>query len=125
MRILVAFVKWLSRMPTLRRPLHPFLAAAAVGEGSRAIQRKEYDLAFRTLSPFAEDEIDDVWIASCQWQLGYLYYHGLGVAKNEEQALSLFQKAARAGNSDAIDYLKRKNAFDRAGHSNDVPHPTL
>lgn len=124
-RIFTAAIKGLSKVSVFRQPLRPFLAAAAVGEGSRAIQRKEYDLAFRVLSPFAEDEIDDGWVAGCQWQLGYLYYHGLGITKNEEQAFSLFQKAARAGSSDAIDYLKRKNAYDKAGHSNDAPHPTL
>lgn len=124
-RIFIAIIKGLSKVSAFRRPLRPYLAAAAVGKGSRAIQRKEYELAFTILSPFAEDEIDDGWVAGCQWHLGYLYYHGLGVFKNEEQALSLFQRAARAGNSDAIGYLKRKNAFDRAGHSKDAPHPTL
>ena len=39
--------------------------------------------------------------ANAQFELGYCYYNGTGVAQDYEQAVGLFRKAAEQGNVDA------------------------
>ena len=94
------------------------IAAAAVGDGSREIKLKNYTNALDILSQFENDEIDDVWVASCQYMLGSLYLNGLGVSKNEGKAISIYQLSASAGNDDAINYMRQWNAKERSKNSN-------
>lgn len=117
-KYLIVLFQIFSRLPYAGQFFKSFLAAAAVGDGSMAIERREYKKALNILGQFEKDEIDDVWVASCQYMLGNLYLNGHGVSKNEEKAISIFQLAASAGNNDAIRYMRRWNAKKRARHSN-------
>lgn len=117
-KYLIATLRILSKLPKIGSFFKTFLAAAAVGAGSRAIKNNNYKYAYRILSQFETDEIDDVWVADCQYMLGNLYLKGLGVSKNEQKAISVFQASARAGNNDAITYLRRWNAKESAKNTN-------
>lgn len=112
-KLFIIILNWLSRSPIGGRFFRTLLAAAAVGDGSRAIKSKDYKNAYHILSRFEKDQIDDVWVASCQYMLGTLYLYGHGITKNEEKAISIFQLAASAGNSDAISFMRRWNAKQR------------
>ena len=117
-KYLIIGLKLLSKLSVGGQFFKTFLAAAAVGDGSRAIENNNYKIALDILSQFEKDEIDDVWVASCQYMLGNLYLNGLGVSKDEKKAASIFQLAASAGNGDAINYMRRWNAKERANNSN-------
>ena len=114
----ILILNTLSKLPIGGTFFKTFLAAAAVGSGSTAIKNKNYKYAFHILKRFEHDEIDDVWVASCQYMLGNLYLNGLGTTKNEKKAITIFQASASAGNRDAITYMRRWNAKQRAKNSN-------
>ena len=92
----------------------------AVGAGDDFIKQKKFESAYTILKSIEEYEIDDVWVGSAQYMLATLYRDGSGVDKNDEKAHSLFQRAASAGNSDAISYMRRQNAIIR-GASHNLP----
>jgi TPR repeat protein len=112
-KVFIVLLNWLSRSPLGGRFFKTLLAAAAVGDGSRAIKSKDYENAYHILRRFEKDQIDDVWVASCQYMLGTLYLDGQGISKNEEKAISVFQLAASAGNDEAIRFMRRWNAKQR------------
>ncbi len=89
--------------------LKTYVGAYAVGASGRAIRRREYDEALRILEPVEGYELDDVWVGTAQCNLAQLYMNGWGVIVDENRAMGLFQKAAMAGDPQAIDYLKRRN----------------
>lgn len=65
-------------------------------DGSDAIERQDYATAFRLLQPLAEQGDD-----FAQYNVGYMFAHGLGVARNDEKAAYWYRKAAEQGDPDA------------------------
>lgn len=70
--------------------------AGPLQDGSDAIERQDYPVAFRVLQPLAEK--GDVF---AQYNIGYMYSHGLGVSQDAQQAAYWYKKAAMQGDSDA------------------------
>jgi DNA polymerase III gamma/tau subunit len=73
------------------------------------IIKNDFKTAFKILSPISEDGN-----ASAQFYLGYLYFNGLGVIANEQEAKKLhssaaknFKEQAENGNNEAISKLGR------------------
>lgn len=76
--------------------------------------------------PDAVDALQDTLASDpkSQYLMGYLYYHGLGVEQNYNQAADLFEKALEAGNIESATFLaymydegkgigtNKKRAFD-------------
>ena len=74
-----------------------------------AIIKNDFKIAFKILSPMAENGN-----ASANFYLGYLYFNGLGVIANEQEAKKLHSSAAKIfkeqaanGNNEAISKLGR------------------
>ena len=71
-------------------------------EQARAAYFKgEYQQVFQMLFPLAAAGNDQA-----QYTLGYLYHYGLGVEKNDQQAMQWIQRSAAKGNKKAIEALK-------------------
>ena len=116
--LLIYILYYLSKLPFLGDLFKTLLAASAVGDGSVAMNEKSYDRAFKILKRFEYDDIDYVWIATCQQMLGNMYLNGMGVSKDESRAVAIFQRAASAGNDEAITFMRQWNAKQRSLHSN-------
>jgi TPR repeat protein len=69
---------------------HP--AAAGLDEGLSAYQRKDWANAARELRPLADKEIP-----AAQARLGFMLFNGLGVERNDTEALKLLNAAGSAG----------------------------
>ena len=84
----------------------PEIDETAVGlkEAHLAYNAKEYKKVFRLLFPLAAAGND-----RAQYALGYLFYHGLGVEKNERQAMHWVQRSAAQGNKKALQALTPNN----------------
>ena len=70
--------------------------ASDFGSGLSAYNRGDYIAAFRDWYPLAEH--DD---AAAQAGLGFLFHKGLGVAQDDVEAASWFEKAADKGQAEA------------------------
>ncbi|KRT55772.1 tetratricopeptide repeat protein [endosymbiont of Ridgeia piscesae] len=68
-----------------------------------AYKKKEYERAFHLLFPVAV-----AGDARAQYTLGYLYHHGFGVEKDDQQAMQWIQRAASQGHAKAIKALKNR-----------------
>ncbi|MES9992768.1 MAG: sel1 repeat family protein [Candidatus Thiodiazotropha sp.] len=73
---------------------------AILKEAHLAYNKKAYKKVFQLIFPLAAAGND-----KAQYALGYLFYHGLGVEKSEQQAMHWIQQAAAQGN------LKAKKAL--------------
>ncbi len=74
-----------------------------LGQAKQAYLEKNYRLVFQLLFPLAAEGNDQA-----QYTLGYLYHHGLGVEKNDQQAMNWIQRSAAQGNKKALEALRRK-----------------
>ncbi len=70
--------------------------AGQLEEGKAAFDRQEYQKAYALLLPPAEG--GDTY---AQISIGYMLSQGLGVSKNEREAIRWYEKAALKGDSDA------------------------
>ncbi len=71
-------------------------------EGIRSFEVQDYRHAFIRLKPAAERGQPDA-----QYAVGYMYYYGQGVVENRTKALEWIKRAAKAGQPDAIEALRR------------------
>jgi uncharacterized protein len=71
-------------------------AASDFGSGLSAYNRGDYVTAFRDWYPLAENGV-----AAAQAGLGFLFHKGLGVAQDDVEAASWFEKAADQGQAEA------------------------
>ena len=76
-------------------PPAPPTPAQQLASADRAIARGNYADAADILKPLASDN------ASAQFKLGMLYLQGQGVARSDQEAVRLFQRAADQGNAKA------------------------
>ena len=76
-----------------------------------AYASKDYQRVFQLTFPLAATGNDQA-----QYTLGYLYFHGLGTAKDERQAMNWIQRAAAQGNKKALQALQseveKQTVFD-------------
>ncbi len=70
-------------------------------QAKKAYFEQKYQEVFQLLFPLAVAGNDQA-----QYVLGYLYHHGLGVEKNEQQAMNWIQRAATQGNKKALEALR-------------------
>ena len=88
MKKLFYLVSFCLSLSSLKLEVH-----AGVNEALAAIQNKNYAVAFSKLKPLAKQGN-----SSAQYNLGIMYFRGLGVSKDTETALELFSRAANADN---------------------------
>jgi TPR repeat protein len=74
---------------------------AVLAEAKAAYKEQRYLEAFQLLFPLAVAGNDQA-----QYALGYLYFYGLGLEKNEQQAMAWIQRAAAQGNKKALQALQ-------------------
>ena len=99
---------WASTLPC-PRVVRKYLARYAWWEGHRLYEQQRYREAFQLIKPVADDELlDPACIGSCQYLIGYLYFYGKGVVRNNAFAQKYFKKAAKNGNREALKYVKRR-----------------
>lgn len=70
-------------------------------QAKQAYFKHDYRQAFKLLFPLAA-----TGNGQAQYTIGYLYHHGLGVEKNDQQAMNWIQRAAAQGNRKALEALK-------------------
>lgn len=81
-------------------------ASIAIGAGSGAYIRGNYERCYEILSPYMEVE-DDLNFGGIKYQLAILFYYGRGVTLNRPVANKLFREAAALGWEDAQKYLSQ------------------
>ena len=74
---------------------------AVLAQAKQAYHEQKYQEAFQLLYPLAAAGNDQA-----QYALGYLYYYGLGLEKNERQGMVWIQRAAAQGNKKALQALQ-------------------
>ena len=74
---------------------------AIMQQVKEAFFAKDYNRVFQLAFPLAISGNDQA-----QYTLGYLYHHGLGVERNDRQAMTWIQRAAAQGNKKALDALR-------------------
>jgi uncharacterized protein len=74
----------------------PYSFADQLEEGKTAFIKKEYQKAYALLLPLAEGGV-----TFAQTNIGYMLSQGLGVGKNEKEAIKWYEKAALKGDSNA------------------------
>jgi len=74
----------------------PYVYADQLEEGKAAFDKKEYQKAYALLFPLAEG--GDTF---AQTNIGYMLSQGLGVEKNEKDAIKWYEKAALKGDPNA------------------------
>lgn len=74
---------------------------ASLNQGKANFKQKNYELAYRQLLPLAVKGNADA-----QYAIGYMYYHGEGIDRNEDLAENWLTKAAAKGQPQAIAALK-------------------
>ncbi|MGD8590829.1 MAG: hypothetical protein PVG22_18555 [Chromatiales bacterium] len=74
---------------------------AVLAQAKQAYHAQQYKEVFQLLYPLAVKGNDQA-----QYVLGYLYYYGLGLEKNEQQAMAWIQRAAAQGNKKALQALQ-------------------
>lgn len=104
---IMVFPKALAKLPLPITFFKEMVAAHAIGAGTQAYREKNYKEALRILNPVADYCIDDVYVASAQYIVGLLYYHGLGVGENFDKAILYFSKAAEQKNEEAANILSK------------------
>lgn len=72
-----------------------------LAQAKKAYFEQQYQEVFQLLFPLAVAGNDQA-----QYVLGYLYHHGLGVEKNDQQAMNWIQRAASQGNKKALEALR-------------------
>ena len=77
-------------------PEHFFATAQTVEDARQARKKEDYPTAFRILSQLANEGN-----AQGQFDLGLLYFNGLGVPKNDVEAVNWCRKAAEQGLAEA------------------------
>lgn len=70
-------------------------------EGIRDFKDQNYRAAFIRLMPEAEKGNPDA-----QYAIGYMYYYGEGVVEDRKKAMQWINKAAKAGQPDAVSAAK-------------------
>jgi TPR repeat protein len=75
--------------------------AVIMQQAHDAYASQDYKKVFQLVFPLASAGNDQA-----QYTLGYLFFHGLGTAKNERQAMNWIQRAAAQGNKKALHALK-------------------
>ena len=99
--------------------LQSLLSARLLGQGERAIKRRDYESALHVLRRVEPFDGEDNWTSSAKYHLGLLYWNGWGTTTDRKRAVAIFQDAAMAGDVSAIDFLKRRAHYVRAGISED------
>ncbi|MCU7918166.1 MAG: SEL1-like repeat protein [Candidatus Thiodiazotropha sp. (ex Dulcina madagascariensis)] len=89
---------------TTQESATPDETAATLQEAHRAYNAKQYKKVFQLLFPLAAAGND-----KAQYTLGYLFHNGLGVEKNDRQAMHWLQRAAAQGNKKALQALSLNN----------------
>ncbi|CAA7617560.1 trypsin-like peptidase domain-containing protein [Magnetospirillum sp. SS-4] len=84
-------------------------AFAGLEEGLAAFQRKDWTAAARELQPLA-----DKGISSAQAHLGHMLFYGLGMERNDAEALKLLRAAADSGDPMAQNALGNAYFLGRA-----------
>lgn len=79
----------------------PTYRHATLAEGKANFKAKHYSLAYRQLLPLAVKGNPDA-----QYAIGYMYSYGEGIDCNDELAENWLRKAAKQGQSQAIEELK-------------------
>ena len=79
-------------------------ARALTAKGKQAYEQKNYQAAFQDAYAAATKGNPDA-----EYALGYLYYNGLGIKRDQSKALHWFKKAAKLNQSSAINALQIKN----------------
>ncbi|VEG89745.1 tetratricopeptide repeat protein [Legionella spiritensis] len=77
-------------------------------EGIASFKVQQYRSAFIHLKPEAEKGQPDA-----QYAVGYMYYYGQGVVEDRKKAWYWINKAANAGQPDALEALKILNGPSR------------
>ena len=72
-----------------------------LNQAKLAYKEQKYQEVFQLLFPLAVAGNDQA-----QYALGYLYYYGLGLEKNEQQAMNWIQRSAAQGNKKALQALQ-------------------
>ena len=75
-----------------------------IGQAKQAYFEKNYRQVFQLLFPLAA-----AGNGQAQYTLGYLYHNGLGVEKNDQQAMNWIQRAAAQGHQKALQAIKQNN----------------
>ncbi|MGB6537635.1 MAG: tetratricopeptide repeat protein [Xanthobacteraceae bacterium] len=83
-------------------------AADPFGDGLNAFNAGDYALAFSTWSPLARNGD-----AKSQASLGFMYYSGKGVRRDDRQSLFWFRRAAAAGQPTAQFFLGLQYFYGR------------
>lgn len=78
--------------------------AFILAQAEQAYQQQDYRKVFELLFPLAAQGNDEA-----QYTLGYLYHNGLGVEKDDRQAMSWIQRSAAQGNKKALRALQKPN----------------
>lgn len=91
----------MSRVPKWAAAMFIWLAAvcpawAGMEEGVAAYERGQFSVALKEFLAAAEKDL-----ASAQFNLGVMYANGVGVPKDDQQAVSWYRKAAEQGHADA------------------------
>jgi TPR repeat protein len=79
----------------------PTYRHATLAEGKANFKEEHYSLAYHQLLPLAVKGNPDA-----QYAIGYMYYYGKGIDCNEELAENWLRKAAKKGQSQAVEMLK-------------------
>lgn len=80
-----------------------FLATAQAGDLEDGIKLHERNAYSRAAAAF--ERAGAKGNAEAQRRLGFMYYHGEGVAQDNPRAISLFEKAARGGDAESAHNL--------------------
>lgn len=108
------FICWLIMLVMLQA-CSTSTESKALTKGASEFDNQQYQSAFADLLPVARQGD-----AEAQYAVGYLYYNGLGVAKDFNSAVSWFNKAADQGNAKA---KKALAMMDAAKASEPFPAP--
>lgn len=93
-----SLLKWLFFLITILFMASCVTGALNLREGIASFRAQDYRKAFIRLRPEAEKGQPDA-----QYAIGYMYYYGEGVVENREKAWRWINRAAAAGQPDAIE----------------------
>lgn len=85
-------------------------SAPSFDQGEKAFKTGDYKTAYQNLYPLAVDGRPDA-----QYAVGYMFYYGKGIAKNERIGESWIREAAVNGSSQAeqaLELLTQKGMFN-------------
>lgn len=106
-KIIILPIKLLVKLPLCPNFFREILAAYSVGAGTQAFQEKKYNEAYKILRPIVDYQINDAYVGSCQYIIGVMYYHGLGVNKDIDVAIKYLKNAKEKNNDDASSFLNK------------------